>query len=221
MADENDKKPLTAEEKQVLLVEYQVCQAHNNALSTEFWAVTAIMMSISVVLLGGVFYAVVSGNVYLNREIKTFISTLGLGMTFILGFVLLWLKRLQFMERVHQVRMREIENQLSLEKNWLVHGLDLSHKNKTNQIPNRLREKISTLGERFPSLKLWRNRQFFYRYEYPIGSQVVFLVFSAVILFWFLFILSIWIPVWISLLITVVLAVGIAIFIYRASLDIF
>jgi ABC-type multidrug transport system fused ATPase/permease subunit len=192
------KEEIKEPSENALLAEYQACQSHNNALSTEFWAVTAIMMSISVALLGGMFYTMMSNIMISNSSINVFISIIGLVIIVILGLVVLWLKRIQFMERVHHVRMREIENCLLLEKNWLVRGLDLYHKNEINQISERLKAKISVLSKRFRSSKWWSSRQFFYRYEYPIGSQVVFSIFSAVISFWLFFILSIWFPLWIS-----------------------
>lgn len=214
---EETKQERAEPSENALLAEYQACQSHNNALSTEFWAVTAIMMSISVALLGGIFYTTISNSAYITLPIKIFISAIGFGMIFILGFVMFWLKRIQFMERVHHHRMREIEDNLSMEKNWLIHGLDLNHYKKINEVPDRMKQKVKDLNEIFLSLKPWDTKKFFYRYESPKGSQVVFSIFNSVILFWILLISSIWTYIWVSLLITLPLALGIYIFIRKTS----
>ena len=203
--------------EQALLAEYQACQAHNNALSTEFWAVTGIMTSISAALLGGSLYTVISNSNSITISTEAIIPILGLGMVVILGAVVIWLKRIQIIERVHHHRMREIEESLPMEKNWLVHGLDLINNKKTEEIPNRMKQKVSGLNNLFLSPQLWNPKNFFYRYEHPKGSQVVFSVFVLLVLFWVLFVLSMWLYVWLSLLAFFFLVLGAGCFIRPAS----
>lgn len=185
-------KPPTPSDE-ALLIEYQTCQSHNNALGTEFWAITGITMSISTVLWGGLAYAVISHNLVLDLATRFLITFLGAGTIVILALVLFWLKRLQFITYIHHDRMREIEDNLFMGKNWLVRGLDLNHQNRLNQVPARVRSKIRNLSNSYPSLKFWNIKpQFFSRYEYPFGRLVVPLIFSTVILFWIVFILMTW-----------------------------
>lgn len=186
--------------EQALLTEYQVCQSHNSSLTTEFWAVTTILLSINVALLGGLFYSVATSLFGINNPQKILITAIAVVMIFVSVYFAFWLKRLQFLEHIHFVRMREIENLLSLEKSWLVVGLDKPKNKRPDDFPDKLITKVDRLiTSNFPKFHkykiLWPDR-FFSRYESPFGGWLVFSIFMLVIPLWILFVLLIFSVLW-------------------------
>jgi hypothetical protein len=202
MVNERQQEPLEWQ-RQAWLSEYQACQSHHDSISTEFWAVTAIIMSLSTALLGGIIFAILSKKTFNNivdieLTMKFLICAVGLGMIFILIITMFWLKRLQFLQRVFQKRMREIEEQLGMRKNWLTHGLDITNlKTKCDEsdiIPAYVKDDVASYARKFisrNSFGIFSPIHFFNRYERPLGSQIMFLIFSIGIIFWIALIIAI------------------------------
>ena len=70
---------------QVLLAEYQTCQAHTNALSSQIWTSISIIFSLNAVLIGGLAYLIISSNEF-DRALLTLIIGSVLGITLVVYF---------------------------------------------------------------------------------------------------------------------------------------
>jgi hypothetical protein len=191
-----NQEEVTPEQRQAWLIEYQVCQSHNNSLTTEFWAVATIMLTINVALLAGLFYSITTSLFGINDTQRAFITAVAIVMSMTSGYFAFWLKRLQFIERVHFVRMREIENILSLEKSWLFVGLDKTYGKATEDPPERLGPKLEQLKKTFPKRHFLAPTRFFNRYESPMGGWLVFCTLISVIPLWIFFVLLAWSVPW-------------------------
>lgn len=148
---------------EILLKEYEVCQSDNNAIASQIWLSTSIFISINLTLFGGLLYALFQSKVLTRRisENPNFMFVIFLGLLLAVAVVLIlcgwrsWLQRTHHLSYVNNVRMRQIEDTITVDgktvmrKNWLVRGLDLMyregncHEKIPEHIQNEIEEKVS------------------------------------------------------------------------------
>jgi hypothetical protein len=170
-----DDKP----SEQILLTEYQTCQSDVMSLKAHYWITVGIFVGINTALLAMVASSIVS----VEKELwGVFIShlVLGLGISVILllAFLWFWLCRTNLFIRINYARMREIEYELGMQKNLLIHWIE--HLNDT---PNKYREKVNKL------------RKIYIRGIHFRGVHCVLSMYSIIGLLWIFFIIAtyIWI----------------------------
>jgi hypothetical protein len=159
MADRND----------VLLKEYELCEQQNQSMSHEIWTSTTIFMSASVILLTGLVYATITSDLLTdlfsrwNTKILAQLAPLGgivivgVGIILIFLYWIGWLKRMQFLTVTNYVRMRQIEKELGMRKNWLAFGYDIRNNpklsNPSDPLPEGLAQELEALGREIPYAK--------------------------------------------------------------------
>jgi hypothetical protein len=135
--------------RDVLLKEYEVCQQHINTIGTESWQASAIFLLVNAGVLAYLFQIE-------HGEPHTLFMVLIIGIIFILIFCF-WkrfIKRMQFVQTITFERMREIEDELGLWKNWYVHILDeLKSRNMEesdlNSLPKEKAHRIKQLRKSY------------------------------------------------------------------------
>ena len=168
MTDEKGKKTVTPEERQALLVEYQVCQSHNNSLGSQSWVSISIIITVNLLVLAQVVSQIVLKTVPIDGFTNLIVVILlGLLMIFILGVFWRWQKRITFLIRLNNQRMTNIEERLNFTiwKNWRPRGLDLYYseqeheKKQWKMLDSRLQEMITQLSQSYPKSKVcWWER---------------------------------------------------------------
>jgi hypothetical protein len=102
----NDRQ-LTREEREALLVEYQVCQRDSNAIIRTHWIVVSIFVGINTALLGAIAYK-------LNSNIQWVVFSLGVALITIFICLWLWLDRVNKLVGINESLMRKIEKNLDI-----------------------------------------------------------------------------------------------------------
>jgi hypothetical protein len=99
--------------QEILLKEYEVCQQHINTLGTQNWQSAGIFLAADALITGFVFGLK-------PHDEWSFAAVLAIGLAFIFIFLFwkLWLKRQKFVQLSLYVRMRDIEVELGMWKNW-------------------------------------------------------------------------------------------------------
>ena len=189
-------------------------ERHINSSASRYWIIVGIFMGISTALLGGVAYGFMSNSIRLNVNIWVTIVPLVLGSGIIVILVGLkrYVRRVTYIMRLNYERMREIEVELGMWRNWRVHILDQWHRkrnelgfNDSDRLSDKDRKKIwdellkelkielseegfKQLLERKESLiKLcdrWQRGKPFRSYELPSGLESMTRIFCTVILMW-------------------------------------
>ena len=169
MTNVNQPKPLTPEEKEAWLVEYQTCQAHTNSIGSQYWALVGTFIGFTTAFLA-----------FLNYRDSRW-PALALGLAAIIIIYVLWrmLKRIDTLIFSNNFRMREIEERLEFNmlKNRTIRWLDEKEAlppEQTTRI-NRLRAQLNCL------------------YEKP-GRRIVCWLFVTVVLLWVFFIVAAFLP---------------------------
>lgn len=121
--------------ERVLLTEYQVCQQAINGNIQSYWTLSGIFIGISSVLLGGLIYSLLSNQLNINTQIdintiRTITTLMGIGVIIILIILRLWLARVNYLTDRSYERMREIEIDLGMWKNWRIKAIDTWNKQK-------------------------------------------------------------------------------------------
>jgi len=218
-------EPLSDNERQALLVEYQACQHDNNASGSSYWTLTGIFIGFSSVLLGGLVYGLLQNNELLQTlllEVKLSPQILALlviaivvgGVVIaILCFLRRWLRRVGFLQQINFERMRDIERELGMWKSWRVHGVDhwTSNRFDNSVLPNDSARLLEYRDVNF--WQHWRNRA---RYEQSSRWHYDG-IFGGLIFLWSFVVLSVlfltlvrFSPLAFSLILAFVLAVGLA-----------
>jgi len=170
----------------IFLREYETCHSHNNSIGSEVWISTTVFLSINVALLGGITYGIMTNGLPTNA--KWLVLVLGLGIILIFIKWIRWLWRMQFLTSINYERMREIEDTLGMEKNWMARGLDLKYDTKQraewDKLPDERKNRINKLSEHYP-LKLWKR---FPKYARPRGFESLRSIAWIVIVIWLFFI---------------------------------
>ncbi len=122
------------DKQEILLKEYELCQQDIIDTSSRYWTVVNIFMAVSTAILGAIAATIISGNFIkyaFQRDTSpqilvagSVIIVLGGGMISVLKCLKDWLRRVNCLATIHYERMREIETQLGMWKNWRVHGID-------------------------------------------------------------------------------------------------
>jgi len=108
----------------ILLREYEVCQQANDSIGRQVWLSTSVFLSTNVGLLGWIAYGITTRGAPHPDNIHWLVLGLGLGIISIFIFWIHWLNRMQFLTRMNYERMREIEIDLGMWKNWFARALD-------------------------------------------------------------------------------------------------
>ncbi len=117
------------EKDEILLKEYEMCQSYTNYLGTQYWVGLNIFITLNMALLGGVTYSIIQSDATLPESTRWLILALGVvAIIFSLLMRGLYLRN-WFITQLNFSRMREIEDDLGMEKNWRIHGLDLFYGN--------------------------------------------------------------------------------------------
>jgi hypothetical protein len=133
---------ITPEERQALLVEYQVCEEDNAANFQGFWTLAAIFLGLSSAFLAGFIYAVIANESLFsillcrNDPSKTLLIgiiaiIIGVANVVILKKLKGWRKRIAFNQGEINRRMREIELQLGMmQRGWRIYAIDRWYNDK-------------------------------------------------------------------------------------------
>lgn len=115
--------------QEILLKEYEVSQQHINSLNSQVWQSTAIFLSVNALVVAYVFQKEKAS------DWDSLLLTLVIGAIFILvlNFWKRWINRARFNQGIIYERMRDIEDELGMWKNWYIHILD-GLKSKTEKI---------------------------------------------------------------------------------------
>jgi len=168
--------------QEILLKEYEVCQQHNDSIGSQVWTSTSIFMSINVAVLGGVAYGIITKGIPLEENTKWLVLALGLGIISIFTFWMRWLNRMQFLTSINYERMREIEDELGMWKNWMARGLD-----DWDKLSDDKKKKLTDLHTRYPrGIPWWNNR--FPAYRPPRGFEGLKWTARIVMIMWVSFI---------------------------------
>jgi len=189
----------------VLLKEYEVCQQQNNSIGSQYWVIFGIFMSVSTVLLGWLAYSIVSERIP-NAGWPVFI----LGVCVILIFALLkrYFDRVNFIIDFNYDRMREIELDLDISKNWRFHIIDrvnrLKSTNSFDEVWGQLKQELSAkdfeklerskqrlekMCERYPRRPWWTYWTGARGYKGTTGVPSITGIFYIIILLWMSFII--------------------------------
>ena len=142
--------------EEILLKEYEVCQQHINSIGTQVWQATAIFLSVNAAVLAYIFQ-----KEWYGQDVDRFLLALSVSVIFIiiLNFLRLWIKRQWFTQLTLYERMREIEDELGMWKNWYMFIPD---KLKTKELSE---ERLKTL----PKEKSDKVKELIKNYAGPAG----------------------------------------------------
>jgi len=211
--------------QEILLKEYEACQSYLSSLGYQYWISAGVFMAVNTALLGAMLYGVVQyGNSLELCDILipgVIILILGVGMIMILVFLKQWLKRVHFVIKACYERMREIEAELGMWRNWMIHGVD--HMVRCEE--DYEFDKTITAEDRarltgYHPMEWWKKWRTCHEYESPRRFEMVKNIFLTLIVIWtivvaltLLALLYILIGIWVILAALLIL-IGI-IFLYR------
>jgi hypothetical protein len=118
-----------------LLKEYETCQAHTNAINSQFWTSMSVYLSINILVIGGLVGSLINrGGLLLNA--KWLVLVLGVASFLIALWIWLWQKRVQHLTGLNNDRMKRIECLLpnmkavtwrisdgSYKKKWIINAI--------------------------------------------------------------------------------------------------
>jgi len=135
--------------EEILLKEYEVCQSHNNALGQQAWVSISIFITVNFLVLGDVVDKLLLTSYPINGYAKLLlVIAVASVLIFILKIFRKWDKRIDFMVLLNNERMRYVETELKMWKNWRVYGLDLLYgKEKKGRQAKQAEEKWRLLNQ--------------------------------------------------------------------------
>jgi hypothetical protein len=163
-----------APSEQALLVEYQSCLEAMNSTSLNFWTLSSIFIGFSAVLIGGLVYGLFSNDILLGHITEyifngvrsnklAFVGTvtwiLVIIFTLITYFIWSWMKRVQFLAKIHYERMRDIEYILGMRGCWRIHGIDKWDLKKEDFDSNEINEQQKQMLYQYKQKRWWQNRR--------------------------------------------------------------
>lgn len=120
--------------KQIWLKEYEICQQDIIDSSSRYWIIVSIFVGVSTAVLGVIATGIISSDFIKhifqrNAQAQTItarviIIVLGLGIIAVFYCLKKWLKRVNYLNKITYIRMLEIEFELGMWKNWMIHGVD-------------------------------------------------------------------------------------------------
>lgn len=133
--------------EEILLKEYEICQAESDASARNFWTTFGFFVSFSTAVIGGIIAFAV------EKQAISKIHPLWLGLLLmfcilvliVLFFLKSWLKRVNHFIGINNSRMREIERELGMETKQLIWVLDrweMPCENEKKEQYQKLREEI-------------------------------------------------------------------------------
>jgi len=163
--------------EEVLLKEYETCQSHINTLGTQNWQSAGIFLAANALITGFVFSLK-------PHDWGNFAAVLATGIAFIFIFYFwkLWLKRQKFAQLALYVRMREIETELGMWKNWyafLPDELNSDEKVYQSTLPKDKKEIIKYLRKHYAKAAGYEGLE---RIAIIVMSSWIFLIIREVIL---------------------------------------
>jgi len=137
--------------EEILLKEYEVCQQHINSIGTQVWQATAIFLSVNAAVLAYIFQ-----REWYGQDVDRFLLALGISVIFILVLYIWrrWINRQLFIQISVYTRMREIETELGMWKNWyalLPEELNSDEKVDKSTLPKNKKGIIKFLRGRYAS----------------------------------------------------------------------
>ncbi len=138
--------------EEVLLKEYETCQAHNNSIESQVWTSTTIFMGLNVTLAGGLMFAILNGTFNANIDKRPWLFALYLLLFFgIIAILVLWkkwLERTRQQRALNNWRMQRIEEELGMWKNRMVSILD-NNANSSTVAPAEVKLDVEEIRQRF------------------------------------------------------------------------
>jgi len=226
--------------EQALLTEYQACQNDNSYSAQSYWTMAAIFIGISSALLGGFLYGLIQNTKLLRALLQevipndalpqawalcVIVTVVGGVVIAILYFLRRWLRRVAFLQQINFERMRDIERQLGMWKNWRVHGVaNWKDGDFTNKIRHEDKDRLHCYSPPgYQNQNFWQHWRGTARYEQSSRSHYDSICFSLIFL-WAFVVLSVCfltlprcIPLAASLILTFILAIGLAFLLTRLS----
>ena len=114
MTNDDSRREPTPEEREALLVEYQVCQQDSDAMIRTHWTVAGIFIGINTALVGAVAYMLNSSNSSSGTHTQWIVLALGLALAGVFVCLWLWLDRVNRNVGANECVMRRIERCLHL-----------------------------------------------------------------------------------------------------------
>ncbi len=197
--------------QEILLKEYELCQQDIIDTSSRYWTIVNIFMAASTVVLGAIVAGVISGNFISKTYERTatlqiFVASLvvivlGAGIIAVLVSLMSWLRRVGCLAAIAYGRMREIELELGMWKNWRVHGID--NWNASCQISAGDRARLI----QYHSAEWWQKKGYLKEYAPPntksnrcilwaliaMWTAIVLLALSIVLSIYYWWITTLWI----------------------------
>jgi len=130
--------------QEILLKEYEVSQQHINSLDTQVWQATTIFLLINVGVLAYIFQKE-------KHDLNSLLLVLVIGVIFIIAFDRWkrWINRAQFNQAIIYERVRDIEDELGMWKNWYIHIIDglKAKKIKESDLNTLPKEKLNRIRQ--------------------------------------------------------------------------
>jgi hypothetical protein len=134
--------------EEILLREYETCQAESDASARNFWTTFGFFVSFSTAVIGGIIAFAV------QKQAVSGIDPLWLGLLLMFCIVVLivlfflksWLKRVDHFIGINNSRMREIELELGMKTKtriWALDRWEVLCKNERKEQYQKLREEIT------------------------------------------------------------------------------
>jgi hypothetical protein len=183
-----------ADREDILLKEYELCQEANQHVANHYWLVVGVFMSVNTAILAAIAYGIMSGNFSADTKGWLFfvaVLVLGLGIIFILYCYRRYLIRVDFQILMNYERMRDIEIELDMWKNWRIFGLDnFQKKDGVYSFDDRkISEAMKTRLTSYRSLQWWEHWKECEKYMHPVGEQAAKCGIWTLMFLWVAFIL--------------------------------
>jgi hypothetical protein len=147
--------------QEILLREYGVCNQDSNSMAHTYWVATTAFASVNTGILGWIAKTGISdtmgGRLLPTLLNNTVITVVGLAIIAITVFLWLWLKRTNWLIKINNHRMSEIERllhelnlDLGIQKNSLVEHLN--NDSEWDKLPNEDKGRLSKLYRERPCL---------------------------------------------------------------------
>ena len=111
--------------QQILLKEYETCQSEIESIGSRYWTIFSVFLPINAGLLGWLLNSIISrsSGFPFGTDVRLLALVLGVGMILIIVFLWCYFNRVNFIISISYYRMRQIEIELGMWKNWFVHIL--------------------------------------------------------------------------------------------------
>lgn len=170
--------------REILLREYECCQQEDHHLMNHYWTIFGILASGNTITIG----LLASTTQFELRSLSSVIGILVLAVVAIamLHYLRLYRRRVDFRIIVNYERMREIEFDLGMWRNWRIHGIDDQEKRMDKH--HKYQEKISTNDQvrllAYHPESWWQDWVRSKDYQKPIGKTMADVIICALQILW-------------------------------------